>query len=103
MTALTDGQGRTVDFQQTLIILTSNPIQALSQLPEGSDSGGRQVMSWMRCGTLPARVPQSDETVIFDRLARGDMDGIVTIQMSRLLKRSRKINLALTTVRVNGH
>jgi ATP-dependent Clp protease ATP-binding subunit ClpB len=97
---LTDGQGRTVDFKQTLIILTSNlGSQALSQLPEGSDMADakRNVMDAVRAHFRPEFLNRLDETVIFDRLARDDMDGIVTIQMSRLLKRlaSRKINLAL--------
>jgi ATP-dependent Clp protease ATP-binding subunit ClpB len=97
---LTDGQGRTVDFKQTLIILTSNlGSQALSQLPDGSDASDakRDVMDAVRAHFRPEFLNRLDETVIFDRLARGDMDGIVTIQMARLLKRlaSRKINLAL--------
>ena len=97
---LTDGQGRTVDFKQTLIILTSNlGSQALSQLPEGSDASDakRDVMDAVRAHFRPEFLNRLDETVIFDRLARDDMDGIVTIQMARLLKRlaSRKINLAL--------
>ena len=97
---LTDGQGRTVDFKQTLIILTSNlGSKALSMLPDGSDAvdAKRDVMDAVRAHFRPEFLNRLDETVIFDRLARGDMDGIVTIQMSRLLKRlaSRKINLAL--------
>ena len=97
---LTDGQGRTVDFKQTLIILTSNlGSQALSLLPEGSDASDakRDVMDAVRAHFRPEFLNRLDETVIFDRLARDDMDGIVTIQMARLLKRlaSRKINLAL--------
>ncbi|AGI73964.1 chaperone protein ClpB [Octadecabacter arcticus 238] len=97
---LTDGQGRTADFKQTLIILTSNlGSQALSQLPEGSDmvDAKRNVMDAVRAHFRPEFLNRLDETVIFDRLARDDMDGIVTIQMSQLLKRlaSRKINLAL--------
>ena len=100
---LTDGQGRTVDFKQTLIILTSNlGSQALSMLPDGSDAvdAKRDVMDAVRAHFRPEFLNRLDETVIFDRLARGDMDGIVTIQMSRLLKRlaSRKINLVLDDV-----
>ena len=97
---LTDGQGRTVDFKQTLIILTSNlGSQALSQLPEGSNASDAKidVMNAVRGHFRPEFLNRLDETVIFDRLARVDMDGIVAIQMSRLLKRlvSRKIDLAL--------
>jgi ATP-dependent Clp protease ATP-binding subunit ClpB len=97
---LTDGQGRTVDFKQTLIILTSNlGSQALSQLPEGVDAATakRDVMDAVRAHFRPEFLNRLDETVIFDRLARDDMDGIVDIQMARLLKRlaSRKITLDL--------
>ena len=97
---LTDGQGRTVDFKQTLIILTSNlGSQALSQLPEGADSATarRDVMDAVRAHFRPEFLNRLDETVIFDRLAREDMDGIVDIQMARLLKRlaARKITLQL--------
>ncbi|MCH2165273.1 MAG: ATP-dependent chaperone ClpB [Marinovum sp.] len=97
---LTDGQGRTVDFKQTLIILTSNlGAQALSQLPDGADaaSAKRDVMDAVRAHFRPEFLNRLDETIIFDRLGRGDMDGIVDIQMERLLKRlaARKIALEL--------
>ena len=97
---LTDGQGRTVDFKQTLIILTSNlGTQALSLLPDGADVGEakRDVMDAVRAHFRPEFLNRLDETIIFDRLNRADMDGIVTIQMARLLKRlaDRKISLEL--------
>ncbi len=97
---LTDGQGRTVDFKQTLIILTSNlGAQALSQLPDGADASDakRDVMDAVRAHFRPEFLNRLDETIIFDRLSRGDMDGIVDIQMARLLKRlvSRNIKLEL--------
>ena len=97
---LTDGQGRTVDFKQTLIVLTSNlGSYALSQLPEGADASEakREVMEAVRGHFRPEFLNRLDETVIFDRLARADMDGIVTIQMKRLEKRlaQRKITLDL--------
>ncbi|KAJ03762.1 ATP-dependent chaperone ClpB [Sulfitobacter mediterraneus] len=97
---LTDGQGRTVDFKQTLIILTSNlGAQALSQLPEGGDmaQAKRDVMDAVRAHFRPEFLNRLDETIIFDRLARDDMTGIVDIQLARLLKRlaGRKIALEL--------
>ena len=97
---LTDGQGRTVDFKQTLIILTSNlGSQALSQLPEGADSGQakRDVMDAVKAHFRPEFLNRLDETIIFDRLSRPDMDGIVDIQLARLAKRlaSRKLALEL--------
>jgi len=97
---LTDGHGRHVDFKQTLIVLTSNlGSQALSQLPEGSDSGQAraQVMEAVRAHFRPEFLNRLDETIIFDRLTRADMDGIVTIQMRQLERRlaARKITLSL--------
>ncbi|SLN25583.1 Chaperone protein ClpB [Roseovarius gaetbuli] len=95
---LTDGQGHRVDFKQTLIILTSNlGAQALSQLPEGADASDakRDVMDAVRAHFRPEFLNRLDETIIFDRLSRGDMGAIVDIQLGLLMKRlaGRKITL----------
>ena len=97
---LTDGQGRTVDFKQTIIVLTSNlGSQALSQLPDGTDANAakREVMEAVRAHFRPEFLNRLDETIIFDRLGRTDMTGIVDIQLRRLEKRlaQRKITLDL--------
>ncbi|MDB6178781.1 ATP-dependent chaperone ClpB [Paracoccus sp. Z330] len=97
---LTDGQGRTVDFKQTLIILTSNlGSQALSTLPEQADSteARQQVMEAVRAHFRPEFLNRLDEIIIFRRLTRENMDGIVNIQLSRLEYRlaARKIALEL--------
>lgn len=97
---LTDGQGRTVDFKNTLIILTSNlGAQALSQLPEGSDSSAArsEVMTAVRAHFRPEFLNRLDEIIIFHRLSRANMDGIVAIQLRGLEKRlaDRKITLVL--------
>jgi len=95
---LTDGQGRTVDFKQTLIILTSNlGAQSLSQLPDGADASAakRDVMDAVRAHFRPEFLNRLDETIIFDRLAREDMAGIVTIQMRRLTERLASRNIVL--------
>ncbi|MGM0662362.1 MAG: ATP-dependent chaperone ClpB [Pseudomonadota bacterium] len=97
---LTDGHGRTVDFKQTLIVLTSNlGSQALSQLPEGSDAEAakRDVMEAVRGHFRPEFLNRLDEIVVFDRITRDQMTGIVEIQLRRLLKRlaTRKIDLQL--------
>ncbi|MFT4150976.1 MAG: ATP-dependent chaperone ClpB [Paracoccaceae bacterium] len=97
---LTDGQGRTVDFKQTLIVLTSNlGAYALSQLPDGADASDarREVMEAVRGHFRPEFLNRLDETIIFDRLGRADMGGIVEIQLRRLEKRlaQRKITLDL--------
>ncbi|MBV7380297.1 ATP-dependent chaperone ClpB [Maritimibacter dapengensis] len=96
---LTDGQGRTVDFKQTLIILTSNlGSQALSQLPDDADASKakQDVMDAVRAHFRPEFLNRLDETVIFDRLGRNDMDGIVDIQLGLLAKRLAKRNITLT-------
>ena len=97
---LTDGQGHRVDFKQTLIILTSNlGSQALSQLPEGADAAEakRSVNEAVRAHFRPEFLNRLDEIVIFDRLSRDDMTGIVDVQLARLKKRlaGRKITLEL--------
>ena len=97
---LTDGQGRTVDFKQTLIILTSNlGAYALSQLPDGADvSRARdEVMEAVRGHFRPEFLNRLDETIIFERLGRGDMAAIVDIQLRALEARllGRKITLEL--------
>jgi ATP-dependent Clp protease ATP-binding subunit ClpB len=97
---LTDGQGRTVDFKQTLIILTSNlGARSLSELPEGGDitQARREVEEAVRQHFRPEFLNRLDEQIIFDRLNRADMSGIVEIQLRRLEKRllGRKITLDL--------
>ena len=98
---LTDGQGRTVDFRNTLIILTSNlGAQHLSELPAGakaSEAEG-QVMAVVRSHFRPEFLNRLDEMILFDRLTRENMDGIVKIQLKRLEQRlePRKISLDLT-------
>ena len=95
---LTDGQGRKVDFKQTLIILTSNlGAQALSLLPDESDASDarRDVMDAVRAHFRPEFLNRLDETIIFDRLDRKDMDGIVDIQLGQLIGRLAQRNISL--------
>ncbi|MFN3824500.1 MAG: ATP-dependent chaperone ClpB [Pseudorhodobacter sp.] len=97
---LTDGHGRTVDFKQTLIVLTSNlGARALSELPEGADPAParREVEEAVRMHFRPEFLNRLDEQIIFDRLDRADMAGIVAIQLGRLERRlaGRKIVLDL--------
>ena len=95
---LTDGQGRTVDFKQTLIVLTSNlGSQALSHLPEGADGAQarREVMEAVRAHFRPEFLNRLDDQIVFDRLTRQDMDGIVEIQLGRLRKRLAARNITL--------
>jgi ATP-dependent Clp protease ATP-binding subunit ClpB len=97
---LTDGQGRTVDFKQTIIVLTSNlGSQALSLLPEGADSqrAKAEVMDAVRAHFRPEFLNRLDDIIVFDRLTRGDMGGIVEVQLGLLRKRlaARTITLDL--------
>lgn len=95
---LTDGHGRKVDFKQTLIVLTSNlGAQVLSLLPDGADASDarRGVMDAVRAHFRPEFLNRLDETIIFDRLGRKDMDGIVDIQLARLATRLAPRNITL--------
>ena len=95
---LTDGQGRTVDFKQTIIILTCNlGALALSQLPNGSDASDahREVMDAVRSHFRPEFLNRLDETIIFDRLSRSEMDGIVDVQLAHLRGRLAHRNITL--------
>jgi ATP-dependent Clp protease ATP-binding subunit ClpB len=95
---LTDGQGRTVDFRNTLIVLTSNlGSEYLAGLSEGSnvDEVRGQVMEAVRAAFRPEFLNRLDEILLFRRLSRQDMTGIVEIQLRRLQKllADRKITL----------
>jgi len=97
---LTDGQGRTVDFRNTIIVLTSNlGSTAIAELPEGADIEAARpaVMRAVRERFRPEFLNRLDEIVLFRRLARSDMAAIVDIQLGRLRKllEDRKIRLEL--------
>ena len=97
---LTDGHGRTVDFRNTIIILTSNlGSEYLAALPEGAHAAQveDQVMEVVRGHFRPEFLNRLDEIILFDRLGRNHMKGIVEIQIGLLRKRlePRKIRLEL--------
>ncbi|NTF62848.1 ATP-dependent chaperone ClpB [Rhizobium rhizogenes] len=97
---LTDGQGRTVDFRNTMIIMTSNlGAEYLTQLKEGDDSEQvrEQVMDVVRAHFRPEFLNRVDEIILFHRLKREEMGAIVDIQLERLLQllSERKIALEL--------
>jgi len=98
---LTDGQGRTVDFSNTLIILTSNlGSHLIAELPDGGfveDVRGK-VMDVVKGAFRPEFLNRLDETILFHRLGREHMADIVDIQISRLQKLlvEKKISLSLT-------
>ena len=97
---LTDGQGRTVDFKNTLIILTSNLGSShLAALKDGesTESVREQVMEEVRRAFRPEFLNRLDEILLFNRLSRAHMTDIVEVQMQKLLKllADRKIELKL--------
>jgi ATP-dependent Clp protease ATP-binding subunit ClpB len=97
---LTDGQGRTVDFKNVLIVMTSNlGAEYLVAQKEGEDSSAveGEVMSVVRSHFRPEFLNRVDEIILFHRLRREDMGAIVDIQFKRLAKllEDRKVVLQL--------
>jgi ATP-dependent Clp protease ATP-binding subunit ClpB len=97
---LTDGQGRTIDFRNTLIIMTSNlGSEALAGQQEGDDveTVRPYVMEAVRGHFRPEFLNRIDEIILFRRLGREQMGGIVRIQLKRLeaLMADRQLTLAL--------
>ena len=97
---LTDGQGHTVDFRNTLIVMTSNlGADFLVNQPDGEDTDAvrDQVMAVVRAAFRPEFLNRVDEIILFHRLKKSEMTRIVDIQMMRLQKllEDRKITIAL--------
>jgi ATP-dependent Clp protease ATP-binding subunit ClpB len=97
---LTDGQGHTVDFRNTLIVMTSNlGSEFLVNQPEGQDTDAvkDQVMAVVRAAFRPEFLNRVDEIILFHRLKKSEMGRIVDIQMARLQKLldDRKIVITL--------
>ena len=97
---LTDGQGHTVDFRNTLIVMTSNlGAEILVAQPEGQDTEAvrDQVMAIVRASFRPEFLNRVDEIILFHRLQKSEMARIVDIQMKRLAKllEERKIVVKL--------
>jgi ATP-dependent Clp protease ATP-binding subunit ClpB len=97
---LTDGQGHTVDFRNTLLVMTSNlGAEFLVAQPEGQDTDAvkDQVMAVVRASFRPEFLNRVDEIILFHRLKRSEMGQIVDIQIARLQKLldERKIVIGL--------
>ncbi len=97
---LTDGQGRTVDFRNTLIIMTSNMgAEFLAAMEDGEDveSVRPMVMDVVRRSFRPEFLNRIDEIILFKRLGRAQMDDIVKIQLERVEKllADRRMAIAL--------
>jgi ATP-dependent Clp protease ATP-binding subunit ClpB len=98
---LTDGQGRTVDFRNTMIVLTSNlGSEYLAALPDGAPASDarEQVMAVVRSAFRPEFLNRLDEVILFNRLSRAQMKDIVAIQLGRLKKLllDRRLQLQLS-------
>ncbi len=103
---LTDGQGRTVDFRNTLIIMTSNlGSEYLVNLAEDQDAEAARadVMAEVKAAFRPEFLNRIDDVILFHRLRRKDMGQIVRIQLARLeaLLADRKITLSLDEEAIN--
>jgi ATP-dependent Clp protease ATP-binding subunit ClpB len=94
---LTDGQGRTVDFKNTLIVLTSNLGSEIlaSQIDTDTSKVRDQVMEVVRQAFRPEFLNRLDEILLFHRLTREDMRGIVEIQLKRLQKMLEERHITL--------
>src|SRR6266704_1923444 len=95
---ITDGQGRTVDFKNTVIIMTSNVGSQYITAEESREARSRLVMDALRAHFRPEFLNRVDEIIIFDRLTEDDLKKIVEIQLRRLSKRldQQKITLDLS-------
>jgi ATP-dependent Clp protease ATP-binding subunit ClpB len=95
---ITDGRGRTVDFKNTVIIMTSNIGSQFITEEESREARSRLVMDALRAHFPPEFLNRVDEIIIFDRLSEDDLKKIVEIQLKRLSKRleQQKITLELS-------
>ncbi len=92
---ITDGQGRTVDFRNTVLIMTSNIGSQFILGEENAEQREAKVMDALRAHFRPEFLNRVDETIIFDRLTRDDLTTIVDLQLERVRKRLAKQGLAL--------
>jgi len=94
---LTDGQGRTVDFRNTILILTSNLGSAFIADPNLDDRAKRDaVMNAVRTSFKPEFLNRLDDVIIFDSLSTSELTKIVDIQVARLAQRLSGRRLVLT-------
>ncbi|RYD62593.1 MAG: ATP-dependent chaperone ClpB, partial [Verrucomicrobiaceae bacterium] len=92
---ITDGQGRTVDFRNTVLIMTSNIGSQYILDEENAEQREAKVTAALRQHFRPEFLNRIDETIIFDRLHREELTSIVDIQLDRVRKRLAKQGLAL--------
>ena len=92
---ITDGQGRTVDFRNTVIIMTSNIGSQYILDMDNAEQREAKVMESLRAHFRPEFLNRIDETIIFDRLQRAELTTIVDLQLDRVRKRLAKQGLGL--------
>ena len=95
---LTDGQGRTVDFKNAIVIMTSNLGSDLILDAVDMDAVRSRMHEVLKTAFRPEFLNRVDETVVFERLKEADMAGIVDIQLARLERRlaDRKVSIKLS-------
>ncbi|MBV8100064.1 MAG: ATP-dependent chaperone ClpB [Verrucomicrobia bacterium] len=93
---ITDGQGRTVDFKNTVIIMTSNIGSQFIMDATDREVRNRRVMEALRNHFRPEFLNRVDEIIIFDRLTEDELTKIVDIQLARVLRRLQQQGLKLT-------
>ena len=92
---ITDGQGRTVDFRNTVIIMTSNIGSEYIMTENNPEQREALVLTALRGHFRPEFLNRIDETIIFDRLNEEDLSSIVKIQIDRVMKRLTALGLEL--------
>jgi ATP-dependent Clp protease ATP-binding subunit ClpB len=92
---ITDGQGRTVDFRNTVLIMTSNIGSQFIQNEENAEQREALVKDALKQFFRPEFLNRVDEIIIFDRLHAKDLDQIVKIQVQRVVDRLKKQNITL--------
>jgi ATP-dependent Clp protease ATP-binding subunit ClpA len=92
---ITDGQGRTVDFRNTVLIMTSNIGSQAIQEVSNAEQREAMVREALKQFFRPEFLNRIDEVIIFDRLDARDLDAIVKIQIQRVVDRMRKQNITL--------
>lgn len=95
---MTDGQGRTVDFRNTIIILTSNIGSAYIRDLEDPVEISKRIQEEVKLHFRPEFINRLDETVIFNKLGKNEIDSIVRIQIKKMTERlkDRKIDISVT-------
>jgi ATP-dependent Clp protease ATP-binding subunit ClpB len=96
---MTDGKGRTVDFRNTIMIMTSNLgsdlIMKMAENQEGEENIKNQIEEILHQQFKPEFLNRIDETIIFHSLSKEDMSGIIDIQLKRLKKRLQEKKISL--------